>query len=61
MMSPYFQNGSCNAFYRLDGTCELGGYVSYAISVSGPEDAAAGIRFAKEHNVRLVIRNTGHE
>ena len=61
MMSPYFQNGTCNAYYNLNQTCELGGYVSYAISVSGPEDAAAGIKFAKEHNVRLVIRNTGHE
>ena len=61
MMSPYFQNDSCNAFYRPNGTCELGGYVSYSISVSEPEDAAAGLRFAKENNVRLVIRNTGHE
>ncbi|CAG8958606.1 hypothetical protein HYFRA_00009923 [Hymenoscyphus fraxineus] len=45
----------------INGTCELGNYVSYAISVSGVEDVVAGIRFSQENNVRLVIKNTGHD
>lgn len=31
------------------------------MNVTGPEDIAATIRFADEHNIRLVIRNTGHD
>lgn len=39
----------------------LGNYVSYAINVTGPSDVVKGIRFARENNVRLVIKNTGHD
>jgi hypothetical protein len=35
--------------------------VSYVINVTGAEDVQAGIKFARENNVRLVIKNTGHE
>lgn len=41
--------------------CELGNYASYSMNVTGQEDVSAGIRFARENNVRLVIKNTGHE
>ncbi|KAI4239310.1 MAG: hypothetical protein L6R40_005525 [Gallowayella cf. fulva] len=33
----------------------------YAIDVRNDQDAIAGIDFARKHNIRLVIRNTGHE
>lgn len=39
----------------------MGNYVHYAVNVTGPEDIAATIRFADKRNVRLVIRNTGHD
>ncbi|KAJ4417400.1 hypothetical protein N0V82_006167 [Gnomoniopsis sp. IMI 355080] len=44
-----------------NGTCELGNLVSYSISVSGAEDVVAGINFARDNNVRLVVKNTGHD
>ncbi|KAI1374299.1 hypothetical protein F4677DRAFT_461575 [Hypoxylon crocopeplum] len=61
IMNPWYQNASCSPYYRTDQPCELGNYVSYAISVSSPEDVAAAINFTQRHNVRLVIKNTGHD
>ncbi|KAI9793346.1 MAG: hypothetical protein M1816_000238 [Peltula sp. TS41687] len=61
IMAPTFQNQSCDPFAPEETPCTLGNYVSYSINVSGPEDAAAGIRFAQKQNIRLVIKNTGHD
>jgi hypothetical protein len=60
-MNPYFQNQSCDPFTSFFTPCVLGNYVSYSINVSSIEDVKAGIQFAKQKNVRLVIKNTGHE
>ena len=61
IMNPYYQNRSCDPFTPEDTPCELGNYASYSINVTGARDVIAGIQFAKEKNVRLVIKNTGHE
>ncbi|GME28821.1 FAD/FMN-containing isoamyl alcohol oxidase MreA [Neofusicoccum parvum] len=61
IMAPFFANRSCDPFAAEDSPCVLGTYVRYAINVSTTEDVAAGVRFAKEKNIRLVIRNTGHD
>lgn len=60
-MNPYYQNQSCDPYTPPNRTCELGNYVSYSIAVSGADDVISGIKFAKDNNVRLVIKNTGHE
>jgi hypothetical protein len=39
----------------------LGELVEYTISATGADDIAAGISFARENNIRLVIKNTGIE
>ncbi|KAL3473181.1 FAD-binding domain-containing protein [Aspergillus californicus] len=45
----------------LNPSCELGISPAYTINATNEEDVAAGIRFSKENNVRLVIKNTGHD
>lgn len=60
-MNPAFQNQSCDPFTPTDQPCELGNYVSYSINVTEAADVVAGIKFAAEKNIRLVIKNTGHE
>lgn len=60
-MNSYFQNASCDPFTPRAKPCTLGNYVDYAINCTGAEDIAAGLRFAQMHNIRLVIKNTGHE
>ncbi|KAL8963039.1 MAG: hypothetical protein Q9193_000645 [Seirophora villosa] len=60
-MAPFFANRSCDPFLPPASPCETGNYVSYAINVTKPSDIAKGVAFATEHNIRLVIRNTGHD
>jgi hypothetical protein len=61
IMNPYFQNQSCDPWTPASKPCELGNYVSYSISIAEADDVVAGIQFSQEENVRLVIKNTGHE
>ncbi|KAI0899510.1 FAD-binding domain-containing protein [Annulohypoxylon nitens] len=61
VMSPYWQNNSCSPFKGPKGTCTLGNNAIYAINVSDASTAIAGIKFAQEKNVRLSIKNTGHD
>jgi hypothetical protein len=39
----------------------MGGYAAYAIKALCYTDIQAGVKFARENNLRLVVRNTGHE
>lgn len=59
--APFFANQSCDPFTPASQPCLLGNYVNYAVNVSGPNDIIATIKYAQDHNIRLVIRNTGHE
>jgi len=61
IMAPFFAGNSCDPFTPQALPCTLGNEINYAIDVAVPADVAAGIAFATKHNVRLVIRNTGHE
>jgi len=60
-MSPFFTNLSCDPFTLEAKPCTLVNHVDYAVNVMVPADVAEGITFATRHNIRLVIRNTGHE
>lgn len=60
-MSPYWQNNSCSPFLGSNGTCNLGNLASYAINVSDAASVAAGVRFAQKKNIKLTIKNTGHD
>jgi hypothetical protein len=42
-------------------TCTRGFYGHYVILATKKEQIKAGVDFAREHNLRLVIRNTGHD
>ncbi|KAL1646202.1 Zinc finger E-box-binding homeobox 1 [Didymella pomorum] len=60
-MAPFFANQSCDPFQPRERPCELGNYVRYAVDASGPADVQKAIAFAASKNIRLVIRNTGHD
>ncbi|KAJ5090122.1 FAD-linked oxidoreductase sor8 [Penicillium argentinense] len=59
-MASWFANFSCDPFLP-HRSCEIGSLQPYAVNVSGPEDVQATLRFTRKHNIRLVIRNTGHD
>jgi len=60
-MQAYFANQSCDPFTAESSPCLVGNYVRYAINVTTADDVIAGVNFASKNNIRLVIRNTGHE
>ncbi|RYC59797.1 hypothetical protein CHU98_g6422 [Xylaria longipes] len=61
IMAPEWQNYSCDPFTSKSAPCSLGNYVDYTINVSSPADIAAGLKFSQQNNIRLVIKNTGHD
>nr|POE87418.1 fad-linked oxidoreductase zeb1 [Quercus suber] len=60
-MAPFFTNDTCNPFTTRNTSCTARGYTAYAVNATGPADFQRTIAFAREHNIRLVIRNTGHD
>ncbi len=61
VMAPFFANGSCDPFHPVSKPCTLDNYIVYAVNVSKPEHISKAIQFTTEHNIRLVVRNTGHD
>jgi hypothetical protein len=59
--AAYQQNASCDPYTPRNSPCQQGNYVEYAIEVHEAADVVAGLKFAQDNNVRLVIKNTGHE
>lgn len=41
--------------------CGLGDSPVYAVNASTPEDVVAGVNFARERNLRLVVKMSGHD
>ncbi|CAD6447676.1 8f032bd2-a3c3-4e47-8cb5-2f797df00e18 [Sclerotinia trifoliorum] len=60
-MSPYWMNNSCSPFFGPRGSCTLGNLASYALDISTAKDVIAGVQFAQSNNIRLTIKNTGHD
>ncbi|KAK5125334.1 hypothetical protein LTR85_000443 [Meristemomyces frigidus] len=46
---------------RATGNCSLGDAPLFTVNARTYEHVAAGITFAKKYNLRLVIRDTGHD
>ncbi|KAK8017194.1 hypothetical protein PG991_008270 [Apiospora marii] len=65
-MDMSFKNYSCDAFAPRSAPYGLGNHASYVIDVSEDADAArqsiqAALEFVRRHNIRLVVKNTGHD
>ncbi|KUJ17541.1 FAD-binding domain-containing protein [Mollisia scopiformis] len=63
-MSPIWQGRTCEPptlAPTLNGTCTLGGLPSYSINATTVSHIQAGINFARNTGIRLVIKNTGHD
>ncbi|ETS76200.1 hypothetical protein PFICI_11587 [Pestalotiopsis fici W106-1] len=61
IMSTLAANQSCDPFTGRDAQCVIGTYVQYAVNVSEVEQIAKTVKFAVEKNIRLIIKNTGHD
>ncbi|EEA26652.1 hypothetical protein TMatcc_005071 [Talaromyces marneffei ATCC 18224] len=62
IMWPLFQGRTClPSSYNITGTCTLGGYPSYAVNASNVAQIQLAVNFARNLNLRLVVKNTGHD
>ncbi|KAM7211559.1 hypothetical protein V8F06_013056 [Rhypophila decipiens] len=64
VIPPYWDNNTCHPFVPLGtdvSSCGIGNLAVYAINVSDAATVAAGMKFARQKNIRLVIKNTGHD
>lgn len=61
IMAPFFANQSCDPWTPASRPCTLGNYVSYSVNATSAADIIEAVNFVRQHNIRLVIRNTGHE
>ncbi|XDG05430.1 hypothetical protein ABKA04_005045 [Annulohypoxylon sp. FPYF3050] len=60
-MGYWFQNSTCDPWVDRKLPCELKNSAECAIDIASPADAIAGVKFAHENNIRLTIKNTGHD
>ncbi|KAK3358541.1 hypothetical protein B0T24DRAFT_494709, partial [Lasiosphaeria ovina] len=57
----YFTNETCRPTANPADACTLGYYGIYVIMATSQEHIKAGIDFARRNNIRLIVRNTGHD
>lgn len=60
-MSCGAQNLTCDPWSDRSLPSELGNMAPYAVNVTCPADVAARLAFARQHNIRVSSKNTGHE
>ncbi|KAJ5677176.1 FAD binding domain protein [Penicillium maclennaniae] len=60
-MAPFFTNGTCDPFHPVSKPCTTGNLVHYAVNVSQPEHVSKAMMFATTHQIRFVVRTTGHD
>lgn len=61
-MSPLFQGATCEPQDAVYGNnCTLGGFPEYSLNISSVAQIQLAINFARNLNLRLVVRNTGHD
>lgn len=60
-MSPLYQGKTCMPQNGNDSTCDIGGFPSYAVNISTVAQVQLAINFARNTNVRLIVKNMGHD
>ncbi|KAF2825172.1 hypothetical protein CC86DRAFT_39683 [Ophiobolus disseminans] len=68
---PIWTNNSCNPVWP-NGTsitgdsnagakgCSIGAYPAYVVNASTPEQIGEAFTWARERNIRIIVKNTGH-
>ncbi|RAL09349.1 FAD binding domain protein [Aspergillus homomorphus CBS 101889] len=62
VMNPLYTGRSCMAFgFNYTSTCTEGGYATYVVNASSVAQIQLAVNFARNANLRLVVKNTGHD
>ncbi|KAB5545730.1 hypothetical protein GE09DRAFT_217595 [Coniochaeta sp. 2T2.1] len=57
----YFSGDTCRPTTDPTEPCTLGNYPVYVVTAKKASHIEAGVLFAKQYGIRLIIRNTGHD
>ncbi|KAK4219348.1 FAD-binding domain-containing protein [Rhypophila decipiens] len=60
-MWPIFQGRTCLPSNDPNAPCTLGGYAAYSVAIKTVKQIQLAINFARLANLRLVVKNTGHD
>ncbi|KAG8744742.1 hypothetical protein FRC10_009507 [Ceratobasidium sp. 414] len=52
---------SCDIDTPRNVTCEQGLVPTYSVAATGADDISKAVKFASKNNVKLVVKNTGHD
>jgi hypothetical protein len=58
---PWWSGNKCPASPVSSDGCHLGNYSNYVVRAESAADVSLGVKFAAKHNLRLVVKNTGHD
>ncbi|SPO06997.1 related to FAD/FMN-containing dehydrogenases [Cephalotrichum gorgonifer] len=61
VLSQWTQGSTCKPALNAQGNCTRGGFPVYVVNATRVADVQAGVNFARNKNLRLVIKNTGHD
>ncbi|KAM7201741.1 FAD-binding domain containing protein [Naviculisporaceae sp. PSN 640] len=60
-MWPIFQGRTCLTTNDPNTPCTLGGYAAYSVAIRTVKQIQLAVNFARLSNLRLVVKNTGHD
>ncbi|EAQ83599.1 hypothetical protein CHGG_10003 [Chaetomium globosum CBS 148.51] len=60
-LTQWPQGSTCPLVLDAQGTCTRGGFPEYVVNATTVKHIQAAVNFARNKNVRLVIKNTGHD
>ncbi|KAK3391176.1 hypothetical protein B0H63DRAFT_508374 [Podospora didyma] len=61
-LTTWGEGATCLQLLNTTGrTCTQGGFPVYVVNATSVRDIQAAVNFARNQNLRLVIRNTGHD
>ncbi|KAK3361893.1 hypothetical protein B0T24DRAFT_690417 [Lasiosphaeria ovina] len=61
VLTQWPQGNTCPAVLNAKGNCTRGGSPEYVVNAASVKDVQVAVNFARNKNVRLVIKNTGHD
>lgn len=61
IMSPFYQGATCMPIEGAPGNCTLGGFPYFVVNATNVAQIQLAINLARNLDLRLVIKNTGHD
>ncbi|KAL2108257.1 hypothetical protein VUR80DRAFT_4088 [Thermomyces stellatus] len=61
VLAQWPQGSTCLPTLDPAGNCTRGGFPEYVVNATRVSDVQVAVNFARNKNVRLVIKNTGHD